>query len=76
MAMRRYTKDELDAELREKWHLRETDQRTDTAVAWVTPNGKHVLVPVFPRGERYPDYIVDKIAEQLTAFGENPFKVG
>ncbi len=74
MAMRLYTKAELDAELRDKWRLTETKERTVTAVAWRTPNGKHVLVPVLPAGQRYPDYILDKIAEQLTAFGENPLK--
>lgn len=76
MAMRLYTRDELEEELRAKWRLRKTDHRTDTTVAWQTPAGKFVLVPVFDHDGRYPDHIVDKIAEQLTALGENPFKTG
>jgi len=74
MAMRLYTRQELEQELREKWKLTPTKHRSGTTTAWRTPNGLHVLVPDFPKDARYPDYIVDRIVEQLVALGENPLR--
>ena len=60
MAMRLYTKKEFEGELG-KLGLSKTDYSTDTTYAWRTKDGKHIPVPLLPRGQRYPDYILDKI---------------
>lgn len=73
MAMRRYTKQQLEDELQKKWRLKKTTHRTKTTCAWATPNGNHVLVPVFADGELYADHILNRIEEQLIRFGEHPF---
>lgn len=73
MAMRLYSKEELEAELRKKWHLEPTQHYINTARAWRTPSGNHVLVPILSKGECYADHILNRIEEQLTKFGENPF---
>lgn len=70
MAMRLYTREEFEAELREKWGLKPTDHATKTTRAWITPNGDHLLVPVFPDGDRYPDHLLDKIVQQIETFGK------
>lgn len=74
MAMRLYTRAELERELRAKWKLTPTDETTATARAWKTPRGMHVLVPLLADDEHYPDYILNKILEQLEALNEHPFK--
>ena len=72
MAMRRYTKAEFEAELTQKWKLQPTGEGTATTRAWKTPRGRHILVPVLPHGEAYPDYLLDRIVEILTTIDENP----
>lgn len=74
MAMRLYTRAELEDELQAKWKLTPTEHSTSTTRAWKTPKGMHVLVPVLADDVRYPDYILNKILEQLEALGEQPFK--
>ncbi len=74
MAMRLYTRAELESELTEKWGLKPTKYRTDTVQFWVTPNGQHLTIPTFATNERYPDHIVDRIVDQLDLLGENPHK--
>lgn len=73
MAMRLYTRDEFEEELVQKWNLTPTEERTETTRFWMTPNGKHISVPILPGGTRYPDYYIDEIERRLSALGENPF---
>lgn len=74
MAMRMYTRAELEQELQQKWKLTPTEHTTSVTRAWKTPKGMHVLVPILNDDQRYPDYILNKILEQLEALGEHPFK--
>lgn len=46
MAMRLYTREEFEAELKDKWKLEPTNERTATTRAWTTPRGRFILVPV------------------------------
>ncbi len=67
MAMRLYSKDEFEEDLRVKWNLAPTDHKTNTARLWKTSDGKYVVVPELPNGERYPDYLLHEVIEQLKA---------
>lgn len=67
MAMRLYTKDEFEAELKEKWELVPTDQKFKTYRIWETKKGHFLTVPILPAGESYPDYFLDTVLEQLSA---------
>ena len=60
MAMRLYTKQEFEDELRRKLGLTPTDHLTATNRYWKTKSGKFVPVPLVGNditelGERYPD---------------------
>lgn len=66
MALRLYTKEEFETELRNHLGLVPTDSVIDTARAWRTKKGRHVLVPMVgievpELGERYPDSWMAKI---------------
>lgn len=74
MAMRLYTREEFEDELREKWGLTLTDECLETARIWRTKSGNHVTVPLLPAGEAYPDYFLNEIERQLDSFDEHPFR--
>lgn len=74
MAMRIYTRAELEHELQAKWKLTPTEHATSTTRAWKTPKGMHVLVPLLSDDQGYPDYLLNKVLEQLEALNEHPFK--
>ena len=67
MAMRLYTKEEFEAELREKWDLIPTSEKFKTYRIWKTRKGHFLTVPILPAGERYPDYFLDTVLEQRKA---------
>lgn len=74
MAMRLYSCDDFEAELKEKWKLTPTDTTTAQTRMWKTPKGRHISIPSLPQGERYPDCYIDLLVERLDALGENPLK--
>jgi len=74
MAMRLYTLEEFEDELKKKWKLTRTNVATTQTRMWKTPKGKHVSIPVLPAGERYPDLLIDILIQRLDALGENPLK--
>ena len=67
MAMRLYTQEEFDDELENIWELTPTDQRTKTTRIWKTKSGHSLSVPQLPADERYPDYYIVAIVEQIKA---------
>jgi len=62
MAMRLYTKDELETELAELGFTR-TKEKLDTSTCWKHRDGGYVLIP--HDLEHYGDWILDRILEQL-----------
>lgn len=72
MAMRLYTAAQLEEELGSKWKLKKSDEVAGGHCFWVTPKGKHVPFPSLSDGQTYPDHLLDKLVERLTALGENP----
>jgi len=72
MALRLFTKEEFEQELKEKLELTPTDECTDTACAWKTKSDRSVLVPIsgieLPDiGEMFPDNWVAEIIGQIEA---------
>lgn len=76
MAMRLYTSSELEQELSSKWKLTRTTEIAGDHRFWKTPSGKHIPFPELSSAERYPDHLLDKLAERLTEMGENPLDSG
>ena len=68
MAMRLYSKQEFEAELREKYRLKPTHHHTATTRAWVTEEGDHLLVPSFTDDDRIPDHVIDRVVNEILAF--------
>lgn len=71
MALRLYTKEEFETELREQLGLDRTETVTDTSRVWKTKKGFHVLVPLSgieipEQGERYPDSWLAGIYKEVT----------
>ena len=66
MAMRLFTKKEFEEHLRNQLDLEPTGEKTSTTHVWKTKTGYYVLVPVMPRGERYPDYLLNDIYKQVS----------
>ena len=64
MAMRRYTKREFEAELRQLG-LTSTNHLHGTFRIWKTQKGGHISVPILPTRERYPDHILDEVIRQI-----------
>jgi hypothetical protein len=64
MAMRLYSRDEFEADIKARWKLEKTDHATASHGFWKTPSGRFITVPVL---EQYPDYMLDTVHEQLTA---------
>jgi hypothetical protein len=60
MSMRLFTKKDFWDELK-RYGLSETEYRTDTVSMWRASSGKYIPVPVLPRGQKYPDYMLDTI---------------
>ena len=61
MAMRLLTKKEFESYLTDKLDLKKTDMATDTTRIWRTKSGKCMSIPDLPRGQRYPDYMLDQV---------------
>ena len=64
MALRLYTREEYEEELRHTVGLRPAGMQTRTLEAWLTPEGNTILLRVLPDGGLYPHYMVGKAAEQ------------
>lgn len=71
MAMRLFTEAEFEEHLKERLGLTPTDERTETTRFWKAASGHVVSVPVLDAGEKYPDYLLDEIYEQLRALEES-----
>lgn len=70
MALRLYTKEEFEVELRARLGLVQTGKMTATTEAWKMKDGKAVLVPtrgvnIPDLGERFPDSYFATIYEQI-----------
>ena len=70
MALRLYTKEEFEKELRQQLGLIPTGEITEMAQAWKTKSGKVVLVPLkgidLPEiGERFPDSWMARICLEV-----------
>jgi hypothetical protein len=73
MSMRLYTREDWRAELKTRWKLTPTGQKTATTEIWLTASGKAISVPELGEGLEYPDSLLNLIEEQLRAHGEHPF---
>lgn len=62
--MRLYSRDEFEADIRQRWGLASTDDVTATARIWKTRGGYFVTIPAL---EQYPDYWLDTIRELIEA---------
>lgn len=65
MALRLFSKEEFEQELKESWNLSPTNEGGDTFTLWHTSKGHYITVPKLPESERYPDYVLDGIIKQL-----------
>ena len=70
MAARLYTKEEFEAELKDRLGLTPTENVTATNRYWLTRKGRHVPVPLagnqYPElGERYPDSWMAHIDQEV-----------
>ena len=64
MAMQLFTKKEFEAELK-KLGLISTEHTFPTSRMWKTPKGRHISIPILPRGERYADWMLDEAIRQV-----------
>ena len=62
MAMRLYTKDEFEADIKQRWNIEPTDKRSSTAKLWKTQNGKYITIPEL---DQYPDYWLDVVRDNI-----------
>ena len=65
MAIRLYSQEQFEEQIKELWGLEPTDARTETGRLWKTPDGFSILVPVLPNGVLYPHYLIGEIANQI-----------
>lgn len=68
-AMRLYTKEAFEKELKDTYHLTLSDERVDDARLWKTENDCYIAVTELPEGESYPDYYLDIIVKHLKLLG-------
>lgn len=65
VAMRRYSKEDFEKELKEVCHLTYTDQTVGNTRLWKTKNDRYVTVTEDPAGGFYPDSYLDEIIKQV-----------
>jgi len=71
MALRIYTKEEFELELRSLWGLEPTDSTTQKTRFWKTPEGKFLTVPEFEDGDPYPHFLFGEIVNQINDLKQN-----
>ena len=73
MAMRLYTRDEFEEELK-KHGLQKTEFVTDTGCIWKTSDDKFIAVPnVYDDYEKIPDCVLDELLKCLGQLYDTEF---
>lgn len=65
MAMRLYTKAELEEELTNLWNLTPTETVTATQTFWRTPRGNLVPFVTLEDNETYPDSLIEELLKRV-----------
>lgn len=71
MALRVYTREEFEAELKNTLGLHLVAEQTSTIEEWRTPKGHPILVRRLPDDELYPHFMVGKIAAKVRLLDAN-----
>ncbi|MFH0342349.1 MAG: hypothetical protein ACHBNF_09520 [Chromatiales bacterium] len=62
--MRLYSRKEFEADIKKRWRLTSTDEKTATTRAWKTHGGCFITIPILAT---YPDYWLETIKELIEA---------
>jgi len=69
VAVRLYSKEDFESEMKEVYKLSPTDETVDDTRFWKTENDCYIAITELPEGQDYPDYYLDIIVEHLSLLG-------